>query len=582
MGEQRLRGGRAALLVLLGYVLLSALVRQVLWPDPLHAALERGEGDTGLFVFFLANTAHAVWHAHGHGLLVTHALNHPDGVNVLWNTSLLLPGLLLSGLTELAGPILVQNLLVVLGPALSAWSACLCSGRYLTSRLSRWVTGLAFGFSPAMMVEGGSHLHLSLLVLVPPILLLVVDLAAGLRPVRRTGAWLGALAAAQVLIGEEVLALTAVAVAVLLVVLGVQRPRQVRPGLARLAGGGAVAAGVLVLLVGWPLWVQFTGDQSVHGELQAHDVVKLDPAQLVTAPAQLRWHASSARSLQAADGTGEMLGYVGVPMLLLAAAAAAMGRRLLVVRTALVSALLLVVLAAGSTLRLNGRATGWHLPWGLTDGTPVLANVLPVRWMLLVDLLLALVLGVTVEAVGRRRRWAAPALAAVVLLPWLPVPQHAQRVPVPQLFADGAPGLAGAVLVVPESVPPLSLPMTWQAVAGMGFAMPGGYFVGPGDHGEARFGSRRHSPVGRLLSWIRVNDRMPVVTPALRRTVLEELARLRVTAVVLGPAPQEATYLRALTALLGDPVPRGETWVWARPAASPPRSPGRSPGGGVR
>lgn len=556
----------AAALVLLAYLLLGATLHRTLWPDPLHAATEAGQGDTGLLLFFLANTAHALFHAGGHGLLVTHALNVPDGVNVMWNAGLLLPGVLLSWLTELAGPILVLNLLVVLGPALSAWSAYLCSGRFLPSQSARVLVGLAFGFSPAMSVESTGHLQLSLLPLVPVLLLLVLDLATGRLGWRRGGLLLGLAVAAQVLMGEEVLAMTAIAAVVLLAVLGAQAVREIPAAAGRLLAAGAVAGLLTLVLVGYPLLIQFTGPQHVHGELQAHDRYKLDPAQLLVPSRGMHFQSARTVPLDRADGPSEALGFLGLPVLLLLIAAVVIGRRDRLVRTCAAAAGLLAVLACGSTLRYDGHATGRRLPWGLADGAPVLANVLPVRWMLLVDLLVALLLGWLVQSLsgsGRAGPATGSALVLAALVPWAPQVVHAVRVPVPALFARGAPGLSGAVLVVPMSTPPRSLAMTWQAVAGVGFAMPGGYFVGPAADGRATFGSGRHSPVRSLLQQVRATGRPVVLTSVQRTQVLGELTRDHIHTVVLGPGPGFVAYRTTLTDLLGAPpiVDLG-TLVW--------------------
>jgi hypothetical protein len=42
---------------------------------------------------------------HGHNPFVTGHLNAPYGVNLLWNTSLLLPGLLFAPVTRTFGPV---------------------------------------------------------------------------------------------------------------------------------------------------------------------------------------------------------------------------------------------------------------------------------------------------------------------------------------------------------------------------------------------------------------------------------------------------------------------------------------------
>ena len=93
-----------------------------------HHHPEGGDGDPAIFMWFLRWVPFAL--EHGHDLLVTHHLNYPDGVNLMWNTSLPLPGLLLAPVTEAWGPVLSFNLLLVLAYGLSAWCAYLAIRRF--------------------------------------------------------------------------------------------------------------------------------------------------------------------------------------------------------------------------------------------------------------------------------------------------------------------------------------------------------------------------------------------------------------------------------------------------------------------
>lgn len=550
------------LLALALLLLAASAAHPVLWHDPVHSTSEGGDLDTGLFVFFLANTSHALWHAHGHGLLVTHALNAPYGVNVMWNTAMLLPGLLLSPVTELAGPLLTLNLLVWLSPALTGFSAFLCSRRFLSTWPARLIVAFAFAFSPALTQEG-NHLHLTLMPLVPPLLLLTIDLASGLRRGWLWAAAWGLVAACQVLVGEEVLVLTAGTALLLLLLLGAQHRAEVLPAVRRLAVALPVATVAGLLVAGYPLLVQFTGPGHVHGELQAHDHYKLDPVQLVVPSRGLL--ASRGHILSPAYLGTERLGYLGLPLLLVILVVAVLWWRRPLIRTLLVAVVVLLMMALGSTLRFDGQHTGHALPWHLVDRLPVIANVLPIRWVIFSDLLLALLLGLVVEELGRRRAWWAGLLTVAVLLLWLPRPSASQHVVVPELFASGAPGLTGTVLVVPVSVAPRSLSMTWQAVAGLGFRMPGGYAVTPDRLGRAHFGSPSTGPLLPVLSRLTRTGVAPVLDARLRAQLLQELAVDGVTTVVLGPCshhPEEQALLEELLGAHGEH--RLGTLVWTR------------------
>ena len=103
------------------------------WSAPTTTTLGGGAGDPAIFMWFLRRMPFAL--EHGHDLLVTHHLNHPEGVNLMWNASLPLPGLLLAPVTVTRGPVLGLNLLLVLAYGFSAWCSG-CAG--VPARWSGW------------------------------------------------------------------------------------------------------------------------------------------------------------------------------------------------------------------------------------------------------------------------------------------------------------------------------------------------------------------------------------------------------------------------------------------------------------
>jgi hypothetical protein len=97
--------------------------------------------------------------------------------------------------------------------------------------------------------------------------------------------------------------------------------------------------------------------------------------------------------------------------------------------------------------------------------------------------------------------------------------------------------------------------MVWQAMAGMWFKMPGGYFVGPGPGGAAL----REAPAtvtSRALDRIQRGGPPPELTAALRRQIAGDFARWEVGSVVLGPMPHRQVMAGFLTDLLGHPPTR--------------------------
>src|SRR3984957_1090312 len=104
--------------------------------------------DPGLFIFFLAWWKYVF--THHVNPFYTYLQWAPSGANLAWATCIPLFGVCAIPLTATLGPIATFNLMVLLCPALAAWTAFLLC-RYLSS--SFWAAlmgGYAFGFSPYM------------------------------------------------------------------------------------------------------------------------------------------------------------------------------------------------------------------------------------------------------------------------------------------------------------------------------------------------------------------------------------------------------------------------------------------------
>jgi hypothetical protein len=562
---------RLHLLVLLGFVALGLLQCAPLLAHPRSETLAGGSGDISIFLFFLSNTSHSLVHGHVGNVMAMHTLNAPLGVNSMWNTSLLLPAVVLTPVTALAGPLLSLNLIIVLGPALSAWSAYLCAGRFLRGVPARFVTGLLFGFSPGLLAANLGHFHLTLLMFVPPILLLTVDAVTRRRSPRRCGILIGLCVTSQVLIGEEVLALTGVTVAVVLTVLAAQRLRQVADHLRPLIVTTAWLLLTALITAGPFLAVQFFGAQSVSEAVSAPDKIVLDPTGLILPSPGVRSQVSFGLDDVLSTwhlGQSERMGYLGLPLVLLLAGLVVYRRRDLVARTAALSALVLGIFALGFTLHLNGDATGIPMPWKLTDGLPLLGNILPVRWMLMAQLMVALLVGLAIDAVGsfratRRGQGAAWVVIALCLLPLVPHQSgEGQATHTPAWFTTTGQHRTAPVLVLPLPHPNYPQAMTWSAVAGTRFPIVGGYFIGPHEGGLGGFGPYPIRPTAHLLDLISITNAPVAVSHGVRLRAKADLAYWGTTTVVLGPCAREQLFLSFLTDLLGTPDLTGGVWVW--------------------
>lgn len=538
---------RRALLALGGYLALALLWTARLWVDPAHRS-PPNRPDVALFTWFLT------WDAHPSLSLHANQLNVPDGVNVMWQTGLLLPGLLLAPLTRAAGAQVSYNLLLTLGPALSAWSAYVVLRRLVRGQAGPLLGGLLYGFGPAMVAQAyGGHLHLTLAFLPPVLLALTGQALLAERDPLRTGVVVGLLTAAQLLIGAELLVITVLAG--LLIALVLRSPwRRVGRFVA-----GAAPAGLLV--AGWPIAVQFLGAQHAAGNVQVTGHYQEDVAAYVVPTRLMQLHPFAALTDRFPTGIQERTAYLGALLIALVAVFASRqwgDRR---VRVGVGAGLVLGLLSLGADLRVAGYRTGVPLPWVLVERAPVIGNVLPSRLPLLVALAVGLLLALAVERWGRR----GAALAVLALVPLVPAPLAV--VPTPPVPAYFRAEPTGTLLVLPFPTPTSTDAMRWQAAAGLSFSMPGGFFVGPGRTGRARFGAVATTS-SLLLARADQGVALPV-GPAEQAAFIRDLARWRAGAVVLGPATHRGLLRATVTALLGRP-PEHRDGVDVWPLASNP------------
>ncbi len=487
--------------VLLCYLAAAVAITWPLWLDPARRAqVVPGSGisrDVTLFAWFLRYEAIAI--AQGHlPALVTTALNAPQGINVMWNTSFLLPGTLLAPVTLLAGPHVSLTIMLTLGFAGSAAAMFLVLRRWGAGLAAAALGGAVYGFSPALRIAAVGHYHLQFAVLPPLIIDALLRIVTGRGGAVRTGAWLGLLVAAQLLTAEELLVETAVAAVVILIALAATRPRAVPGRLKGSAAGLLTAAGVALLACSYPLWVQFRGPLASYGSPWHPARFWNRPGDFVTAPGGVLLHSQATARALAGNPVRlvEYFAYLGWPLLLLLLAAAAWFWRDPRVR------LMALTFAALEFFSLGGRTVAFPgfsypaplLPWHWLRSLPLLGDVLPNRFSILADGAAAAVLAFAIQlalaAAPQSRRWLRPALAAVVLAavaPLVPLPLQAGTVsPVPAGWQAALTGLRltpmARVLVVPAA--PAQV-MEWQAQAGEPISLIGGYCIAPAKSGQA-------------------------------------------------------------------------------------------------
>src|SRR6267143_4525792 len=240
------------------------------WTQPFSHVIGDGP-DPPVFIWYLRWVPFAL--SHGLNPLFTTYVDFPGGINLMWQTSVPLLGLLLAPVTLTLGPVFAYNLLMTASMALTAWCAFLAFRRHVARTWAAALGGLLFGFSPYMLAQSLGHPHVGVVFICP--LMLIAFEEAVLRQARspwRLGAMVGALAAVQLLISEEMLLTQVLLAAMALALLVALRPDQVRVRAAYVLKVVGVAASMLTLVAVWPLWTQFFGPQAVRGTLAASNV----------------------------------------------------------------------------------------------------------------------------------------------------------------------------------------------------------------------------------------------------------------------------------------------------------------------
>ncbi len=537
--QARPLSGRGTVALAAVYYLLAALaVTLLLWRDPVSRTVAGNPNDADQMAWFFRYDATAIAHFHLPALVTT-AMNAPQGVNLMWNTPLLLPGVLLAPVTLLFGPQVSLTVLLTVGFAGSATVMFAVLRRWQVSVAGAALGAAVYGFSPALVHSSIGHYDLQFAVLPPLIADAVLRLATGRTSAVRGGLWLGLLVTGQVFISEEILFGTGLAVLLLLVVMAASRPREVRGRIGTLAGGLGVAACVLTVIAGYPLWVQFFGPLHQTGSPFTTDFFKNDLSGFVVPSSFMLFHTagSAAEALRYQAQLPEYLGYLGWPLIAVLVAGTIRFWRRLPVRACAVACAVLSLFSLGGTLLASGHEHAWiKLPWYWLQGLPVLDAALPDRFSIVADGAAAALLAFCVDAaalaltavalsiLGRllprlalslpgRRKWAPWSAAAVMscavlaVLPIVPRPLPADAaIQVPPGWSAAFAALhlpaSATVLTVPVPMSTFTEPLRWQADTGQPAALVGGYFMGPAWNGHAYTDGNGLPQAGRYLNFL--------------------------------------------------------------------------------
>jgi hypothetical protein len=552
-------GRRGGLVIFVVYLFAAVAITFGAWRGP-RSGWAGGCCDQEPGIWYLGWTPHAL--AHGLDPFFTTQIGAPAGVNVMWSPSMPLLGILGWLPAKIGGPIFGFNVLVVVGIALSGFTAWLAIRRWSGDGPGPVIGGAVYGFSPYVVSHAAIHLNLAT-AWVPPLLLIAIDelLVARRRPPWHAGVALGILCAAQLLISEELLATSVVAAGVLIAVLAVVRGdgQSRHAALARLLPAGAAAVPTFLLLAGWPLAAQFFGPQRLDRQVQDPVTFSTDLLNLVL-PTRYQLIAPAAATRLSSEFSGfphEATGYLGLPLLVLLAVVTVRHWDDLRVRVASVTAALMLVLSLGPWLHIGKAPLHIPLPWLALGKLPLLKHVLPGRFTVFVWLAVAVVVAIVIARATRLPpRPAAPCLLAVGASLALLLPAPLARAPftTPGFFRNWASHHIAAdetVLVAPYFVNGSeAAPMVWAAEADYGLRMPEAYAYVPQPNG-ATYSGPAQTQLTFTMFVIQERGAWLVARGEIRARVAADLEEAGVRHVIVGPTRHWRQLVAFFTDLFG-------------------------------
>jgi hypothetical protein len=569
------RRARTALVAgLLGYLAIAiAMFSHVLALSPTRGTT-CACSDASLFTWFFEWPLVAI--VHGHNPFFSTAMFHPQGINLLSNTSVTAWTFLLLPVTALFGPVASLNVALIAAPVLSATATMWVARRWVRSSAAAFVAGALYGFSPLVLFQSaGAHLMATSL-FVPPLVLACLDelFARRRHPPVRVGVVLGLLVALQFFLGAEVLVMLLVATVVSLVVVGAgsivldhgATLRALRAG----APGLVIAAAVAAVLLAWPVWFALEGPAHLPGVVWPG----IAPAQaslrsfLVAVPGQgLWWTPHWGRFMRPT--------YLGPPLvatLVLGTVAFRRDRRLLAM---VATSAVVVWLALGERYRFGA----WHY----FDHVTILRNVMNERFSGFLFLPIGIALALVLDHVVRWRpskstlgALGAACIAAACVAPFAldashGLPYKASPVWEPLWYQRAANHLpAGQVVLGFPFFDTSADLLAVQALHSMNYSIVGG--TGP-EWLASRQG--KEEPGYKVLWQLASTSAAPVfdtkATPLQADAVHAALTGWGVTYVVVPMVrgPNTSVVARPpwdvavwLSSVLGEPATADDAWVW--------------------
>ena len=274
------------------------------------------QGDVAEQLWFLAWLPHALVHLQN-PFFTTRVFAGSSGVNVLDNTSIFLPSLVLAPVTLVSGPVAAYNVGLLLAPVVTGLAMFALVRRLTASVPVSLIAAVLWAFCPFMVsnLEVG-HFHLTALYFPPLVALLAVRLLRDRAAPRGVGLWLGALVVAQFFTGSEILALTGFACVVSVVVAALLAPKRTVRAARDVLACLAWACVVVVPLLAVPVAVELFGPGHVTGPIWGFESLGPPLAAYVRAPGAHDTIVGFAQAVGYYGHAGPPQEFVGLGLLL--------------------------------------------------------------------------------------------------------------------------------------------------------------------------------------------------------------------------------------------------------------------------
>ncbi len=480
--SRRLPVGPPWLRALAFYVVFAILtVGRSAITNPTGVCACLGNSDAATFMWSLSWWPHAV--VHGLNPFVTHYAWAPSGFNVTRSTTIPTAAFAMAPVTALFGPIAAYNVLSILSPALSGFTAYLLCRRIARRELPAVAGGYLFGFGTYQLAQLVGHINLTLVFLVPVAVLLALRRADGELSRRAYVLSLGLVFVLQAGLSTEILTSGVMLGIVMLVAARFWPGGPGRSVMNRLIGETFLAGlGAIVVASPFLYYALFNGSfpQGLPGLSDALGLDLFNP--LFPTNITLfgsKSFAALSKTFEDAN-VAEADGYLSLPLIVAYVAWLATTRRRFLAGMSLFAAAVSLLAALGSHLHVAGQQT-IALPYSWVSTLPLFNFLSPSRFIMYTTL--AISIGVAAWLADRSGsglvRWAIVGLAIVALYPNLPADYWNEAPANPAFFRDASLyrrylTRGEMALVLPYGADDNS--MLWQAETGFYFRMPEGYF----------------------------------------------------------------------------------------------------------